>query len=85
MTGFLDDEGELLAADLNFGVAAPLPFAAALPELNIERARLRHAELPLSPVVRVHPVAETVFVRRGFVAHHDTVRCRVTRQQCDDA
>ena len=81
MARLLDDEREPLATDLDRDVAAAVPVAAALPDLDLERARLRDGELPVGPVGGVHPVAEAILVRRRLIAHHHAVRGRLAGAQ----
>ena len=85
MAGLLDNERESLSADLDRNVAAALFFAAALPELDLKRARPRERKLPLRPIVWIDPVTKAVFIRRRFVTHHDGVSYRVARLEDDGA
>ena len=77
----LDGELKFPAADFDLRVASALAFAATLPGLDLEVARFRNGELPFRPIVRIDPIAEAVFVRRGFVAQHHAVRCGVAGQE----
>ena len=82
---YTPEAGDLIWTDFDPRVAAALSFPAALPDLDLEGARLRNGEFPLRPIVRIDPIAEAIFIRRGFVAHHDAMRCGVVREQRDGA
>src|SRR5207249_5671012 len=85
MAGLLDAEREPLSADLDGYVAATLPFAAALRDLDLERGGPPDRELPLRPIVRIDPVPEAILVGGRLEAHHDAVGGRVARRECDGA
>src|ERR1051326_6552151 len=76
-----DDKVEFVSVDFDLRVAPALSFAAALPDLDLERAWIRQSELPLRPVVRIDPIAEAILIRRWFVAQHDAVGCGVPRKE----
>src|SRR3989441_8527068 len=81
VAGLLDDEPKFPAADFELRVATALSFAATLPDLDLECGRFCNIEFPFRPIVRIDPIAEAVFIRRGFVAQHNAVRCDVAREE----
>src|SRR5216117_856585 len=85
MAGVLHDKTQPLLAHGYRYFTTAVAFAAALPDLDLERSRARDGKFPLRPIVRVSPEAEAVFVRSRFVTHHRAVRDGVSSGQRDVA
>jgi hypothetical protein len=68
-----NNKREFRSRNLNKHVTSALPFAATLPDFNLERARARYVELPIGPIVRVGPITKAVLVRLRLVPHQHAV------------
>ena len=81
MAGVLYGEIKFLAGDFERNKTAALALAAALVDFDIKHASAHHGEVPAKLVSRIHPMADRVFVRLGFVLQLGAVDSCVSRVQ----